>query len=415
MTSSKSQNPGFFNRVKSLIAGIISGSADNDPAAITTYSIGGATTGYAQIWLMVLATPMLIAVQSMCARIGDVTQEGLGSVIKQNFPKPIAYITIFILLITTIIAIGADLAGVGAAFELMFNIRLALWIVPVALVIWLFVLFGNYESITKYLSVIVLFFVTYIISAFLSRPNWGEVVRSFVIPTVQLNIDFLTSAVGILGATLTPTLFFWQAQEEVEEKGTDKVRKARHTNLLLAPGFIFGQFVTVFIIIATAATLFTHHIQINSAADAAKALAPIAGASAKYLFAIGIIGAGFVSVPVMAASAGYMVAELFNWRQSLSEEIDRAKGFYIIITLALFTGVEIAISGIDPIQALFYSQMLAGIVGPLLILLLLILANRKDVMGEYTNHWFDNIFGIIALIVMVGSVVLLAVQKMVGK
>lgn len=406
---------GLFQRIKSLVAGIIAGSADNDPAAITTYSVAGASTGYSQIWLMVLATPMLIAVQSICARIGDVTSKGLAAVIKDNFPKPIAYISILIIFITTLITIGADLAGVGAAFHLVFGFDNSLWIVPVALAIWFMVLFANFEVITKYLSFFVIFFFSYIISAFLSHPNWGQVAKSFVIPQISFQYNYLTSAVGILGATLTPTLFFWQTKEEVEEKGTDKVKKARHTDLMLAPGFIFGQLIAVFIMIATAATLYVHHIQINTAADAAKSLEPLAGTFAKYLFAFGLIGSGFMAVPVLAASAGYMVAEAFSWRQSLSDKIDSAKGFYIVITLALFVGVEIAVSGIDPIKALFFSQALGGVVGPIFMILLLIIANRKKIMGEYTNRWFDNIFGGLALLVMAGSSILLLIRTFLRK
>ncbi len=406
------QNKTFFERLRKFVGGIIAGNADNDPAGITTYSVAGATTGYSQLWLMVLAAPMLIAVQSMCARIGNVTRQGLGAVIKQQFPKPVAYLTIFVLLVSTIVAIGADLAGMGAAFQLVFHVPLRLWIVPVALLIWLVVLFTKFESITKYLLAVVVFYFAYVVSALMSRPDWAEVGTHLFVPTVDFNVDSLQSAVGILGATLTPTVFFWQAESEIEESETGKARrkKAHRMNLVLAPGFIYAQAIVIFIIIATAATLHKNHIEIKSAVDAARALEPLAGPFAKYLFAVGIIGAGLMAVPVMAASAGYMVAELFNWRQSLSDEIDRAKGFYIVITLALFIGVEIAISGIDPIKALFYSQMFAGFVSPVLVLLLMVMANRKSVMGRFTNTLFDNVFGAVCLVVMLGTVILLVVS-----
>ncbi len=408
MANGLEQQATRFGRIKRYIAGIVAGNADNDPGAITTYSIGGASTGYSQLWLMVLSIPIMIAIQTMCARIGTVTRKGLGAVIKDRFPKPVAWISIFILLASTIITIGADLAGMGAAFQLIFHVPLRLWIVPVALAVWMLVLFTDFQTFTRFMAGIVVFFIAYIASAFLSGPDWGEVAGNIVLPPVRFDADYVTSAVGILGATLTPTLFFWQAQEEIEEKGPKK--KARTLHRTLAPGFIFAQLIVMFIIIATAASLHARGIRIQTAADAARALEPLAGPFAKYLFAAGIVGAGLIAVPVMAASAGYMVAELFGWQQSLSDKVDQAKGFYIVITLALFTGVEIALSGIDPVKALLYSQMLGGAVSPMLVTLLLIIGNNRKIMGKYTNTAFDNIFSVLAVLVMTGSVVLLFLQ-----
>ncbi len=394
-------------RARHWIAGIITGSANNDPAAITAYSIAGASTGYTQLWLMFLATPMLIAVQAMCARIGDVTHRGLGEVIRENFPKPIAYLVITLLIITTTLTIGADLIGIGTAFELVTGLRFLLWVVPVALVIWLLVLFTHFETFTRYLAFIAVVFLGYIVSAILSKPDWGLVLHNLVLPPISLQNGYVISAVAILGATFTPPLFFWQAKEEIEETGTNKIEKAQKQEKLIAPGFIFGQLITMFIMISTAAVLYTHHQTIQLATDAAKALEPLAGPAARYLFAIGIIGSGFMAIPVLASSVGYMVAELFGWRQKLSEKVDAARGFYIVITVALFVGVEIAIAGLNPIQVMYYSQVLAGAVSPFVLLMLLIISNRKKIMGPFTNGLFTNIFGFLGFGVMSISTILL--------
>lgn len=412
------KKPTLRSRAATYLAGIVSGSADNDPAGVTTYSVAGAATGLSLIWLMVLATPMMIAVQGMCARIGDVTEKGLATVLDENFPKPLVYLVEFLLVINSIAVIGADLIGVSAALQLITGIKYTLWIVPVSLVVWFSVLFTRFEVLERVIGLLTLIFLAYIVSAVLAKPDWLQVAKSFVIPTIQFKRDFLFNAVAILGATFTPPLFFWQAKEEVEDEKSEprgqQLQRARHVNRSIAPGFIFGQAITVFIMISTATVLFTHHKTVQTAADAAAALKPFAGPYAEVLFAVGIIGAGLVAIPVLSASAGYMVAETFHWKNSLSDKIDSAKGLYVMITLALFAGAEIALSGIDPIQAMFYSQAMGGFVGPVLLLFVLILANRKRVMGEQTNRWFSNLFGGLALLVMVASAAAFIVQQVMG-
>lgn len=413
----KPEKKTFRERFETYLAGLVAGSAENDPAAVTTYSVAGATTGLAQIWLMVLATPMLIAVQAMCARIGNITRKGLTEVLLDNFPALLVYLSVFLLLITTIIMIGADMIGVSSAFELVTGVPMHLWIVPVALVVWFAVLFSPFKKLQVYLGILSVAFLSYFFDAVLARPNWLEIAKAFFIPTIQMNPSFMLSALAILGATFTPPLFFWQAKEEVEEEPATRSKqlwRAKKANRLLAPGFIFAQAMTVFIMISTAAVLFTHHKEIKTAADAAKALEPFLGPAARYVFAAGIIGAGLVAIPVLSASAGYMVAEAFHWRQSLSEKIDSAKGFYIIITLSLFVGVEIALTDINPVQAMYYSQALAGLTGPVLMALLLIVANRKRVMGRLTNGWFENLFGGLALVILTVLAVVFLVQTAQG-
>lgn len=397
--------------IKESLPGFITGGADNDPAGIATYSISGATFGFAQLWLMVLATPMLIAVQSMCAKLGNVQRKGLSVILREQFSPTVGWIAAGILIIANIFTIGADLVAMSAVSELVTGIKLIYWILPFTIMIWYIVLFKNYKKISRFLLWMVAFFAAYIIAAFLSHPNWTEVFRYLVLPPLHgVSKSYYIAAVAILGTTITPYLFFWQVKEEMEEHKTkaSALAEVSHEDRTTAPGFIYSQVITIFIIIATGATLFRAGISIESAADAAKALTPIAGSAAMWLFAIGILGAGFLAIPVLSASTAYVVAETAGWKHdSLSSKIHTAKGFYAVITLSLFAGIAVVISGISPIKALYYSQILNGLLAPFLLVLIIILANRKKVMGELRNGWFDNFFGTLAILIMFAAGILI--------
>ncbi len=399
--------------LKRSIPGLITGGADNDPAGIATYSISGAAFGFSQLWVMLLATPMLIAVQSMCAKLGDVQRKGLSVILREQFSPVISWVATGILIISNVFTIGADILAMSAALELVTHIHLSYWVLPVTILVWYLVLFQDYKKIRKFLLVMLLFFLAYIVAAVLAKPDWPLVLKSLIIPSFKgLSNSYYVAAVGILGTTITPYLFFWQVKEEIEDNPTRKqaLSDADREDEVLAPGFIFSQIITVFIIIATAATLFHSGINIETASDAARALEPIAGHFASLLFAAGIIGAGLLALPVLSASTAYVVSETAGWRHdSLNNKIRSAKGFYAVITLSLLAGVAIMILGVSPIKALYYSQVLAGLLAPFLLVLILILANREKVMGEYRNGWFDNFFGTLAIVVMLAAGVLMFV------
>lgn len=382
--------------------GIIAGGADNDPAGISTYSIAGASTGFSLLWLMILATPMLIAVQAMCAKLGDVKRKGLATILKEHFPRPIAFLAVLILVVCNTITIGADLAGMAEATSLVFKTHYLVWIAPFSLIILYIVIFENYKIIRKYFLWLILVFSAYIIAGFLAKPDWGKILREIILPSVTLSPVYSMTTLALLGTTITPYLFFWQTKEEVEEKEPRQItlKEAKNEDVILAPGFIFSNLISIFIIISTGAVLFGK-TGIGTAADAAQALEPLAGQSASLLFAIGIVGAGFLAVPVLATTTAYAVAELFGWRGSLSEKLNKAKGFYFVISLSIMVGLIISFLRIDPIKALFYSQVLAGFSAPLLLVLLLLLCNNKKIMGEYRNGWFDNFFGTLAVALMI--------------
>jgi NRAMP (natural resistance-associated macrophage protein)-like metal ion transporter len=393
--------------LKRAIPGLITGGADNDPSGIATYSISGATFGFSQLWVMLLATPMLIAVQSMCAKLGDVQRKGLSVILREEFSPVISWLATAVLIVSNIFTIGADILAMSAALELVTHIGLAYWVLPVTILVWYIVLFQDYKKIRKFLLIMLLFFLAYIVAAVLAHPDWQAVLRNLFVPSFKgVDKSYYVAVVGILGTTITPYLFFWQVKEELEEYHTKKqaLSDADREDIVLAPGFIFSQIITMFIIIATAATLFHSGISIQTASDAARALEPVAGNFAGLLFAAGIIGAGLLALPVLSASTAYVVSETAGWKHdSLNSKIRSAKGFYAVITLSLLAGVAIMVSGLSPIRALYYSQVLAGLLAPFLLILILILANRKRVMGDYRNGWFDNTFGTLAILVMLAA------------
>ncbi|MBI5613335.1 Nramp family divalent metal transporter [Candidatus Gottesmanbacteria bacterium] len=396
--------------LRRYLPGIISGGADNDPSGIVTYSLSGALFGYHQLWLLLLSTPMLIAVQAMCARLGYVTKKGLMTLIKERYAPIFAWISLCILVVVNIATIAADLAAISESIGLIINVSYIYLVVPIALALWLLVVFKNYKTIEKFLFFLTFVFLSYVVSGFLARPDWSEVARALVFPKIQLDPSYLMAGLGLLGTTITPFLFFWQAKQEIEERRSVLVEsQSVREDTRVAPGFIYSNIISFFIIVATAAVFHTHGIKgIETASDAARALEPFAGVYAKYLFAIGIIGAGLLAVPVLAASTGYVVAELFGWRDSLSDSPKKARGFYMILTISFLFGIGIVFSGIHPVDALLYSQVLGGILAPILILLILFLCNDKKVMGTYVNGWFDNIFGFLSVVLMsLGAVALL--------
>ena len=390
--------------LKRYIPGIISGGADNDPSGISTYSICGAQFGYQLLWLLILSTPMLIAVQAMSARLGDVKKKGLMTIIREHYSPVISIAASVILVLTNTATLGADLAAVADAFGIITHSAFILWVIPVAAVLWYLVVFKNYRNIEKYLFVLSFIFFAYVASGFLARPNWRDVLMAIVVPKITFSPRFFIMALGLLGTTITPFLFFWQAKQEVEEhtSGAELMQRAKKEDIIISPGFIYSNIISLFIIISTASVLYVHgNGEIASAQDAALGLVPIAGKFAGTLFAIGIIGSGLMAVPVLAASSAYVIAEAFGWRDSLSDTVNQAKGFYAVLTGSIVIGIGIAMSGVNPIQALLYSQVFSGMLAPFLIILILLLCNDKKIMGNYMNGWFDNIFGGLAAVVMI--------------
>jgi Mn2+/Fe2+ NRAMP family transporter len=385
--------------VRAAGPGIITGGADNDPAGIATYSIVGATAGYTQNWLLLLSTPMLIVITRMSAKVANVTKGDLATVLRTSFGGRVATPAVLLMVIANVITMGADLMAMGAAFELLTGLKFVYWIVPLAGIMAFVTIFTDYKVLSKYLLWLVAVFATYILAAFLSRPNWGDVLRSTVIPQVTFSPDYFLGAVALLGTTITPYLFFWQASGEVEEKRG--VQGITQRNVDTAAGMIWSNVTAFFVIVATGAVLFSHHTQIKTAADAARALEPFAGQYATVLFSVGIIGAGLLAIPVLAASSAFGLAGLAGWKRGLGRNPKNAPQFYIVIGLAFLIAMELAISSVDPIKALFYSQVLDGLIAPVLVVLLLILTSSRKFMGDFVNGLATKVIGWAAAVVMV--------------
>ncbi len=396
----------FFVKSK---RGLITGAADNDPAGIVTCIQTGATAGFNLLWLVPLSWPLLVVVEGMSAKIGIVTKKGVNQNIIEHFGLPWAYLAMIIVFICNIATISADIAAMADIFSIITNIPV-FWFILLLGALFLVVMIKNkYDVISRYLFVLTPFLLFYVLSALMFDVPWGEALKATFVPAIEaLNANFYMIALAFLGTTLTPFLIFWEANEQIEEK-----QEARHLakeKMSVVTGMFFTIIISFFIVI-TGAVAFSGAggAMINSAKEAALALEPL-GKWAFLFFSLGILGSGFISVPVLAASTGYVVSETLNWKAGLSKEFNKAKKFYWVIISAIVIGGLIALLGLNPIKMLVYSQVLNGILMPILVILLLRLCNNKKVMGEYTNHWWTNVFGYLTVVILILFVVLMFIN-----
>lgn len=401
----QSKRRGIF---KVLGPGLLSGMAGNDASAVASYSLDGAQNGYGHLWLMLLATPMLQSVQFACAKIGRVQQKGLAEILREQYGRKAALPATLILLVANIALIAADLVAISTGLELITGLRWTLFAVPVSLILWYVTVYRNFEAIQKIFLAMSMVFVAYIITAFVSKPDWSAVLTNTFLPRVDFGMDSISTAVALLGATISPYTIFWQVQGEKEDKrfGSTK-RKFRLAAIDIAAGVISGNLVSYFIIVSTAATLFKNHRQIHTALDAARALEPLVGPFAKYLFALGLIGAGIVALPVLLASASYGVAGTIGWPAGLSKKPWQNEGFYLILTGGLAVGLLLALVGLDPIHLMFWANVLQGVLSPVLVIFLVVIGNSQRIMDKDRLGWATNIGLVLTAIVMVGASILL--------
>jgi len=391
-------------RFGKIYHGIITGASGNDPAGITTYSIVGASTGFTQLFLVPISTVFLIVIQSICARIGDVKKKGLTAVIKERFGTKVTFLAILLLIFANLATMGADLSAVGMAFKMLFPGLEMLFILPlISLFIWYIVVFKNYSFISRFLMILSLVFVFYIFSGFAVRPNWSEIFFNTFWPKIPFDSHYWLIAVGFLGTTLSPYMFFWQTSEEVEDKPS--VRDVKNEIKQNAPGLILSSLIAFFIIVCTASVLFVNKIEITNAAEAASALKPFLGDYAFGLFAIGIIGAGLLVLPVLASCTAYAIAEVFNWKEGLCKKVHSARGFYTVLSATFFIALAISLLDINPIKVLLYSQILNGFLTPVILILIMIIASSKRIMGKYVNTWELNVLGWLAILIMILAIV----------
>jgi len=380
--------------------GVLSGTSGNDPSAVTAYAVDGATIGYGHLWLMLLSTPLYYAVQFACAKIGRISQQGLSQLLRQHYGRPLAVFASLLLIITNVALIAADLAAIGSGLELVTGIRWVWFVAPVAFVLWYLTVYRNFESFKKIFLTMSFVFVAYILTTFFTHADWGTVLVHTFVPQVSFDFTSISSAVALLGATISPYSMFWQTQGEIEEKRVGNLKQQlRDVKIDVGTGAISGQVVAYFIIICTASTLFIHHGSITTAADAAHALEPLAGPFARYLFAIGLVGSGIVSIPVLLASTSYAVTGAVGWPSGLSKRPWQNEGFYLILTVALVVGLIVALLGVNPIQLIFWANIIAGVMAPLLVIAVLLVGNNRTIMKGQRLSLFNN-FGLVLITVI---------------
>jgi NRAMP (natural resistance-associated macrophage protein)-like metal ion transporter len=410
---------------KALGPGLITGASDDDPSGIGTYAQAGAQYGFATLWTTLAMLPMQTAVQYICARIGLVTGKGLAGVLREHYRRAL-YPAVIALVIANTLNAGADIGAIAAAINLLVPIEAYVFIVPVSLAIIALQLLGSYRLIEKVFKWLALALLAYIGAALFARPDIVKVLAGSLIPTIRLDPAYIGIVVALLGTTISPYLFFWQASQEVEEQisiGRRKLRDrqgASRFELKYAlwdtiAGMVFSEIVAYFIILTTGATLFVagKH-DVASATDAAQALRPLAGDASALLLAVGLIGAGVLAVPVLTGSAAYGVSEAFGWASGLDRKLTRAPQFYAVIVAATLVGMAINYLGINPITALVLSAVLNGLVGAPLLILVMLVSNDRAVMGERTNGRLLNVVGWLTTIVMGVAAVALILTTIFG-
>lgn len=407
---------------KILGPGLITGASDDDPSGIATYSQAGASFGLATLWTGLIAFPLMASIQQMCAKIGLVTSLGLTGALKKNYPRPILYIMLLFSFPAIIMNIGADIAGMGAVGNLLFpSIDATFFSVVFTVILLILIIYLPYQKIAASLKYLCIVLLVYLIVPFLYKQDWLLVLKSTFIPTIKFNKEFISILVGILGTTISPYLFFWQATMEVEEMNHKKKHLMVDKKIInemkqdVDFGMSFSGLVMYFIILTTGTVLYNGGVhQIDTVEQAAMALKPLAGDLAYLLFAIGVIGTGLLAIPVLSGSLSYIISETFGWEQGLDKKFHEAKAFYMVIAISLVLGLSLNYIGISPIKALIYTAILYGLTAPVLIAIILHICNNKKVMGDLTNSRTSNILGFSALFIMTAAAVVLIYLQLAG-
>jgi len=395
--------------------GLITGAADDDPSGISTYSVAGAAYGYATLWIALLTFPLMAAVQLMCARLGLVTGRGLAAAVRIYYPRWVLWGACSILVVANIMNIGADLGGMAEATQLVTGIRSLIWIPLYAFAIIALLFWTSYKLIARIFKWMTLVLFTYVLASFYAHVDWRHALAVTFVPHLEWSRGFLAVLVGILGTTISPYLFFWQAAEEVEEdraKGRTTLAQRRGSTareLMSARtdtivGMFFSNFIMYFIILTTAATLHAHEqTDIATARQAAEALRPLAGNGAYLVFTLGLIGTGMLGVPVLVGSCAYAVAEGATWRGSMADRPKNARAFYAVMAAAMALGLALNNVGFNALKMLFWSAVLNGLLAPPLILLVILLTSSNKVMGKQVNPPLLRYLGWATFVIMVAA------------
>ncbi|MDQ7815311.1 MAG: divalent metal cation transporter [Patescibacteria group bacterium] len=400
--------------------GFITGASDDDPSGIATYTQVGAQFGLAQLWTTLMHLPLMIAIQEMVGRIGMVAGEGLVSLLRKHYGRPLVWLVVFLVFIANTINIGSDLGAMADATRLLIPaVPFSLFLIGYTVLILILEIFLSYKTYASVLKWLALSLLGYLLTAFIVTTDWRQVLLAAVSPTFSFERDFVIGIVALLGTTISPYLFIWQANEEIEEEiaaGRTTIRQRKGASKQeistmrrdTAVGMGFSQTITFFIIVTATNTFFVHGLHdIQTTAQAAEALEPLAGSFASYIFALGIVGTGMLAVPVLSASASYALSEALKWHSGLYKKLKQAHGFYGAITIATLIGLLINFSGLNPIKALYWAAVFNGIITPPLVLIILMVANNKKIMGKWANGRWSNVFGGLTFLATSAAVILM--------
>ncbi|HJZ67904.1 MAG TPA: divalent metal cation transporter [Blastocatellia bacterium] len=404
----------FFSE---LGPGLITGAADDDPSGISTYSVTGAAFGFAQLWTVFFAFPLMAAVQIMCARLGLVSGQGLAGVLRRRYPKWVLFGACTLLAVANTVNIGADLGGMAQAMQMMTGLPSVMWLPLFAVLIVVLLIWSRYRHIARVFKWLTLVLFAYVAAAFMAHPRWGEVLKATLVPHIQWTPSYIATFVAVLGTTISPYLFFWQAAQEVEEErkmgrrtihsrrgATDEELRAANTDVIT--GMVFAGVVMYFIILTTGATLYqTGQREIETAREAAEALRPLAGNAAYLLFTLGLVGTGMLGVPALAGSAAYAVAEAMHWRGSLDDRPSHAVKFYGVLATAVVIGLALDFLRVNAVKMLFYAAVVNGVLAPPLIVLVALVTSDEKVMGSRTNPWPLKWAGWVTALVMIAATI----------
>ena len=406
------EHPAFRRFFSNLGPGLITGAADDDPSGISTYSVAGAAFGYLPLWTALCSFPLMASVQLMCARLGLVTGLGLAGVIRRRYSRWVLWGACSLLVVANVINIAADLGGMAEATQMVTGAPVALSVPLYGVVIVGLLMWSSYRTIARVFKWLTLVLLAYVLTAFVAKVDWRLALRMTLVPHVEWSRSFFSVLVAILGTTISPYLFFWQAAQEVEEEramGRNLAQRRGATRAELdacrtdvITGMFASNAIMYFIIVTTAATLHAHgQTSISTAREAAEALRPLAGAGAYWLFTLGLIGTGILAVPVLAGSCAYAIAEAAAWRGSLNRRPSQAKKFYVVLAVAMALGIALNYAGLNAIALLFTTAVINGVLAPPLILIVTLLTGDRTVMGDAVNSRLLGFFGWATFAVMV--------------
>lgn len=403
-----------------LGAGLITGAADDDAAAITTYAIAGTRLGLSSLWTVFFTFPLMSAVQEMSARIGMVTKTGLAGVIKKNYPAWVLAVVVLLMVSSNIFNIGADISGMSAASNLIIpSVETKVFNLIYAGAIVFLVIFLSFKKIVRYFKWLVLTLIFYVASALFISHDWLNIFQKIFNPGLLLNKESVSIIVAIFGTTIAPYLFFWQtSQEAFEEKShrhnhnlnyNDQQldREVSRMRIDVTFGMFFSNLIKFFIIILATTLFFNTSVRIQTIDELSLLLKPLLGDFGQFIFTLGIVGTGLLIIPILAAGSAYILAETFQWQAGLEKKFNRAKEFYLVIIISTILALVMNYFGLNPVRLLFYTAFIHGLISPVLILMILIISNNKKIMGNYKNGKSSNILGFGAFSAMTLAIVLL--------